>query len=81
MHGITPNCSTATPEKTLLLPVRKATNGTLEELMPKREKKAKTLKFDFLPEGTKYKLTLIADGEHDKEFSTQYLVVDKYFVS
>ncbi len=42
-----------------------------------RREKSKTLKFDFLPEGVKYKLTLIADGKHDKEFSTQYLVVDK----
>ena len=39
--------------------------------------KRKTIKFDFLPEGIKYKLTLIADGKHDKEFATQYLVVDK----
>jgi len=42
-----------------------------------RREKTKTLKFDFLPEGVKYKLTLIADGEHDKEFSTQYMVIDK----
>lgn len=41
-----------------------------------REKRTK-LEFGFLPEGVKYKLTLIADGKHDKEFSTQYLVVDK----
>ena len=39
--------------------------------------KNKVLKFDFLPEGVKYKLTLIADGDHDKAFSTRYLVVDK----
>ncbi len=39
--------------------------------------KNKTLKFNFLTEGLKYKLTLIADGEHDKDFSTSYLVVDK----
>lgn len=42
-----------------------------------RREKRKTIKFDFLPEGEKFKLTLIADGQHDKEFSTQYLVVDK----
>ena len=42
-----------------------------------RTEKKKTIKFDFLPEGVKYKLTLITDGQHDKEFSTQYLVVDK----
>jgi len=42
-----------------------------------RGEKRKTLKFDFLPEGLKYKLTLIADGQHDKVFSIQYMVVDK----
>ncbi|MBN2175142.1 MAG: glycoside hydrolase family 97 catalytic domain-containing protein [Bacteroidales bacterium] len=39
--------------------------------------KVQTVKFDFLPEGKTYKLTLITDGEHDKAFSTKYLVVDK----
>jgi hypothetical protein len=41
------------------------------------KEKTKTLKFDFLPEGKKFKLTLITDGEHDKVLKTQYLVVDK----
>ncbi|MDR1504230.1 MAG: glycoside hydrolase family 97 protein [Prevotella sp.] len=41
-----------------------------------REKRKK-LSFDFLPEDVKYKLILIADGKHDKEFYTQYLVVNK----
>ena len=42
-----------------------------------RREKTKSLQFDFLPEGTKYKLTLIADGKHDKDFVVQYLVIDK----
>jgi hypothetical protein len=42
-----------------------------------RREKTKTIKFDFLPEGVKYKLTLIVDGDYDKEFSTQYMVIDK----
>jgi hypothetical protein len=42
-----------------------------------RREKRKAIKFDFLPEGEKYKLTLIADGDHDKVFAIQYLVVDK----
>ena len=42
-----------------------------------RREKTQNLKFDFLPEGQSYKLTLIADGAHDTTFSTQYLVVDK----
>jgi hypothetical protein len=42
------------------------------------ESKEKTnlLKFDFLPAGTNYKLTLISDGEHDKELKTFYTVVN-----
>jgi hypothetical protein len=39
--------------------------------------KTKNLTFSFLSEGVKYQLTLIADGKHDKDFHTQYLVVDK----
>jgi hypothetical protein len=39
--------------------------------------KTKTLKLDFLTEGVKYKLTLIADGEHDQELDSSYLVIDK----
>lgn len=41
------------------------------------KEKTKKISFEFLPDGLKYKLTLIADGKHDKEFSIQYLVVDK----
>ena len=39
--------------------------------------KTKILAFNFLPEGVKFKLTLIADGKHDKDFTTNYMVVDK----
>ena len=42
-----------------------------------RRELVKKLNFNFLPEGVSYKLTLIADGVHDKEFSTRYSVVDK----
>jgi len=43
------------------------------------EIKEKTIKltFNFLPEGVRYKLTLISDGKHDKDFATNYMVVDK----
>jgi hypothetical protein len=41
-----------------------------------RREKTKSIKFDFLPEGMKYKLILIMDGKHDKEFAVQYLVID-----
>src|SRR5665213_2584760 len=42
-----------------------------------RREMKKTIKFDFLADSIKYKLTLISDGKHDKAFDTQYLVVDK----
>lgn len=42
-----------------------------------RRERNQTINFDFLPEAKTYKMTLIADGEHNKTFSTQYLVVDK----
>lgn len=41
------------------------------------KEKTKTLKFGFLPENANYKLTLIADGSHDKDFNVQYLVVNQ----
>ena len=45
-------------------------NGTLRE-------KTQLLRFGFLPAGIKYKLTLIADGEHDKALTTSFQVVDR----
>lgn len=41
------------------------------------KEKTRTINFDFLTSGQKYKLTLIADGKHDKSFITRYLVVDE----
>jgi hypothetical protein len=41
------------------------------------KEKEQILNLDFLQDGVKYKLTLIADGEHDRDFSTQYFIVDK----
>jgi len=39
------------------------------------KEKQKSFRLDFLTEGVKYKLTLIADGAHDRAFATQYFVV------
>ena len=41
-----------------------------------RTEKVQNLKFNFLPEGKSYKLILIADGEHDKVFSTKDMLID-----
>jgi hypothetical protein len=42
-----------------------------------RAERTKTIKFDFLPDGVKYRLTLIADGKYDSKFDTRYMIVDK----
>ncbi len=66
------------PGKDVILARRKGDSWYIGAINAEvRREKTKNLKFDFLPEGAKYKLTLIADGEHDKQFSTQYMVVDK----
>ncbi|SKB31863.1 Glycosyl-hydrolase 97 C-terminal, oligomerisation [Alkalitalea saponilacus] len=36
-----------------------------------------TLSFDFLDDGVDYRIVLISDGNHDKDFSTYYSVVNK----
>ncbi len=40
------------------------------------KEKQKSFSLKFLSEGMKYRLTLIADGVHDKSFNTQYKIVD-----
>lgn len=42
-----------------------------------RREKKKAIRFDFLPAGIRYKLTLIADGRYDQAFDTRYLVVEQ----
>jgi hypothetical protein len=41
-----------------------------------RRETTQNIKLDFLQQGVNYKLILIADGEHDKAFSTKEMVVD-----
>ncbi|MFA9390377.1 MAG: glycoside hydrolase family 97 catalytic domain-containing protein [Prolixibacteraceae bacterium] len=42
-----------------------------------RKERTQKLDFNFLEEGSKYKLTIIADGEHDKTFTTKHMLVTK----
>jgi alpha-glucosidase len=42
-----------------------------------REEKTKKIKLDFLKEGIDYRAVLIADGKHDKDFTSQAMVVNK----
>ena len=66
------------PGKDVVMARRKGDNwyvgGINSEI---RRDKTKKLTFNFLPEGKKYQLTLIADGKFDTEFAKRYLVVDK----
>jgi len=65
------------PGRNVTMARQKGDSWYLGGINSERREKTQTVKFDFLPEGIKYKLTLITDGKHDKDFSTQYLVVDK----
>ncbi len=65
------------PGKDIILARQKGDIWFIGGINAELKEKRKKLTFKFLPEGIKYKLTLIADGKHDKEFSTSYLVVDK----
>lgn len=66
------------PGKYVIMARRKGTNWYVGGISAnQRREMTKTVKFDFLPDSVMYKLTLIADGIHDKAFSTRYLVVDK----
>jgi alpha-glucosidase len=65
------------PGKEVIIARHKGNDWFIGGINAEQREKTKTVKFDFLPEGVKYKLTLIADGKHDKDFATQYMVVDK----
>ncbi len=66
-----------TPGRDIIIARQKGNLWYLGGISSERFERTKTLKFDFLPEGKKYKLTLITDGKHDKDLATQYFVVDK----
>ena len=59
------------PGKFTVIARRKGAEWYIGGINSGRRDKVQNLKFDFLLEGKSYKLTLIADGEHDKTFSTQ----------
>ncbi|HSC39232.1 MAG TPA: glycoside hydrolase family 97 C-terminal domain-containing protein, partial [Chitinophagaceae bacterium] len=65
------------PGRDVMIARRKGGNWYIGAVSAELRERKKTLRFDFLPEGVKYKLTLIADGSHDKALATQYMVVDK----
>ncbi len=65
------------PGKYTVIARRKGADWFIGGINSGRKEKIQNIKFDFLPEGQTYKLTLIADGVHDKAFTVQYLLVDK----
>jgi hypothetical protein len=65
------------PGKDIIVARLKGDNWYVGGLNGENIEKTKRLSFEFLPSGKTYKLTLISDGEHDKEFLTQYLTVRK----
>lgn len=67
-----------TPGKDVVLARRKGNAWYIGGITSEQfRERTKTIRFDFLPEGASYKLTLISDGKHDKDFAVQYLVVNK----
>jgi hypothetical protein len=65
------------PGRSILIARRKGDVWYLGGLNSGSREKNQTVNFDFLQEGIKYKLSLISDGDHDQEFSTLYMVIDK----
>lgn len=56
---------------------RKGSSWYIGGINAERKEKKKNIQLDFLPEGIKFRLVLITDGQHDKSFATRYMVVDK----
>jgi alpha-glucosidase len=66
------------PGMDIIIAHQKGNDWYIGGIHAENREKSKKLALVFLPEGTKYKLTFIADGSHDKEFSSRYMVVDKF---
>jgi hypothetical protein len=64
------------PGRSIILARRKGEMWYIGGISSESRERIKTISFGFLPEGMSYKLTLITDGNHDKELLTQYMVVD-----
>jgi len=64
-----------TPGRDLVLARRKGTAWYIGGISADLRERKKTIRFSFLPDGVKYKLTLIADGKHDKDLNTKYVVI------
>lgn len=65
------------PGRDVIIARRKGESWYMGGINGELKEKTKSVSFGFLPDGMSYKLTLIADGKHDKAFLTTYLTVDK----
>jgi len=65
------------PGKEVIIARRKGDFWYIGGINAELKEKHKTIPLVFLPAGAKYKLTLISDGKHDRDFNTQYMVVDQ----
>lgn len=65
------------PGRSITIARRKGDTWYVGGLSSERFERNRTVSFDFLQEGLKYKLTLISDGKHDKDFDVKHMVVDK----
>jgi alpha-glucosidase len=65
------------PGKEISIARQKGNTWYVGGINGENKEKTKALKFDFLPQNVNFKLTLISDGNHDKAFKVQYLVVNQ----
>ena len=65
------------PGRDIIIARRKGDSWFIGGINADQIEKNKSLGFGFLPEGVRYKLTLIADGNHDRDFTVRYSVVDR----
>jgi len=65
------------PGKDVTIARRKGDTWYIGGLNAELKEKQKNVKLGFLANNVNYKLTLIADGVHDKDFLIQYMVVNK----
>lgn len=64
------------PGRSTVIARRKGDQWYIGGICAERFERNKSVMLDFLPSGTRYRLTLISDGDHDKKLSASYMVVD-----
>jgi alpha-glucosidase len=65
------------PGRDVIMARCKGTAWYIGGISAEQRERTRTVKFDFLPQGSKYTLTLISDGKYDSKFTIQTFVVDK----